>query len=293
MKQFILMTLLLFLLLSFHESVITGTQNGLLLWYQTLVPSLLPFILITNALSETNAYESAISLFKKKNPGRIYEIIAILLGNLCGYPIGGKILNDFVNRGCIPANKANRLIALSSQTSPMFLLGYVYTHIMNRELPLYIFIISIYLPVFVYYMLFCIFTNNQSGRLYCASIKKIQIKDTFLHTVEIMVIIGVYVIIFSILISILQPLCKYTMTNILLSFLEITTGLNLLSSISLSESLRLSLICALSAFGGLCSSMQVQSVIDYSTSTLKKYLLDKCILSAGTFCIIYLYCLYS
>lgn len=289
MKQFIVTTFLLFLLLSFHKTVIIGTQNGLLLWYQTLIPSLLPFILITNALSETNAYESVISLLKNKKSDRIYEIIAILLGNLCGYPIGGKILNDFVNKHCISVNHANRLLALTSQASPMFLLGYVYTHIINAELPLYIFLGSIYLPVFIYYLFFCTITDQHFHLTDSASVKKFQIKDTFLHTVEIMVTIGLYVIIFSILLAILQPFCKHKATNILLSFLEITTGLNLLSSLSISKFLRISLVCTLSAFGGLCSAMQVQSVIDYSPFTLKKYLLDKCILSAGTFCIIYLY----
>ncbi len=49
MRSFVTMIFLLFLLLFFHNDTIHGAQQGLLLWYQTLIPSLLPFILITNA----------------------------------------------------------------------------------------------------------------------------------------------------------------------------------------------------------------------------------------------------
>lgn len=86
MKRFVTILLLLFCSLCFHNAVITGTKNGLLLWYQTLIPALLPFLLITNALSETGSYHALSSHIGKPLSSRLYEWIAILLGNLCGYP---------------------------------------------------------------------------------------------------------------------------------------------------------------------------------------------------------------
>jgi len=290
MKQFFVMITLLILLLIFHNAVITGTQNGLLLWYQTLIPSLLPFILVTNALSETNAYQTVVSHFRNYNQNRIYEIMSILVGNLCGYPIGAKIINDFVKNNCLSTNRANQILSLASQASPMFLIGFVYTHIIENKLPLSIFLISIYLPVGVYYIFFCIITNQQTHTSSCMPIKKLYIKDTFLHAVETMVMIGIYVIIFSILLSVLLPICDKPIFKIILSFMEITTGLKLLTSLELSEHIQISLLCALSASGGLCSAYQVKGVLEYPKTQIKKYLLDKCILSTGTFCIIYLYC---
>lgn len=290
MKQFIVMITLLILLLIFHEAVITGTQNGLLLWYQTLIPSLLPFILVTNALSETNTYQIVVSRFKKMQYNRIYEIMSIVLGNLCGYPIGAKIINDFVKNNCLSIKRANQILSLASQTSPMFLIGFVYTHIIGNELPLSVFLISIYLPVLIYYLFFCIFTKQQSYSLPCIKTQHLYIKETFLHAVETMVMIGIYVMIFSILLSILLPICNSSLSKIILSFIEITTGLKLLYSLNITEPIKLSLLCALSASGGLCSAYQVKGVLEYPETQIKKYLLDKCILSTGTFCISYLYC---
>ena len=283
------MIILLFLLLTFHDAVIIGTQDGLLLWYQTLIPSLLPFILVTNALSETNAYHIIATSFKNKHSNRIYEFMAIALGNLCGYPIGGKIINDFVKNGCITTRRAQQILPLASQASPMFLIGYIYTHILKSEIPLYIFMGSIYLPVVIYYIILCLSTKKNTFAPNRILSKKIYLKDTFLHAVEIMVMIGVYVIIFSIILTILLPYCNSNLAKILLSFLEITTGLKLLNSLIMHNPFHIAMLCALSASGGLCSAFQVKGVLEYENNGIKKYLLDKCILSTGTFCIIYLY----
>lgn len=289
MKQFVLIICLLFLLLIFHNETVAGTQNGLLLWYQILIPSLLPFILVTNALAETNAYQAAAVRFQKICPNRIYELIAIILGNLCGYPIGGKILNDFVKNRYITPVTANRILSLSSQASPMFLIGYVHLHIIKKEMPLPIFLIGIYLPVLLYYPFIKKTKDRKEMSSNTFSSHNFCITDTFLHAVQTMVMIGMYVIIFSILLCILLPFCSNTILKILLSFLEITTGLKLLEGLSISYSLKLSLLCALASFGGLCSGFQILGVLDYNGANIKKYLLDKLLLSAGTFLIIWFY----
>ncbi|MBQ9984433.1 MAG: hypothetical protein IJP29_07570 [Lachnospiraceae bacterium] len=293
MKQSILMMILLILLLIFNDAVIAGAQNGLLLWYQTLIPSLLPFILVTNALSEMNTYQQIASRFSMKNIGRFYELLAVVMGNLCGYPIGAKIINDFTMSQCLSPKRANELLAMASQASPMFLIGYVFRHFLEEKLPLVIFLTAIYLPVCVYYFLFRTFSKNQSSGLVKHYMKKIPFRDTFMHSVEIMVTIGVYVILFSILLSILLPLCSNHFVKLPLFFLEITTGIKLISDTSYNESVQIALLCALSSFGGLCSAYQIKGVLQYKNAEIKRYLIDKCILSSGTFFIVYLYCIYA
>lgn len=289
MLLFISILILLLLLLIFHNAVINGTQNGLLLWYQTLIPSLLPFLLLTNALSETNAYQAFASHFQKHKPKLIYESLAIILGNLCGYPIGGKIINDFVSNQHISSKRANKILALSSQASPMFLIGYVHMHILKNLIPLPVFLLCIYIPVLLAFP--HLYKNKKSTNQvsYAVRQKKIFICDTFMHAVETMVIIGMYVIIFSILLEIAMPYCHNDITAVCLSFLEITTGLKLLSSLELPPDIKIGLICALSSFGGICSAFQIKGVLNYENAGIKKYLLDKLLLSSGTFLLALLY----
>jgi hypothetical protein len=289
MKKFLTLLLLLFLLLIFHETAITGAQNGLLLWYQTLIPSLLPFILITNALSETGAYQAVSRHFKNSSTG--YEIMAIVLGSLCGYPIGAKIINDFILNEYITPAKGNKILAFASQASPMFLMGYVYLHIIKKGIPLWLFLGSIYFPPLILYPLFICGENTTFPGKTQKTRQTVRITDTFLHAVQIMVMIGLYVMIFSILLEILLPFCPFKSYKIALSLLEITNGLKILEQLSLPFSLKISLICSLSAFGGFCSAFQIRSVLDYPGASIKKYLQNKIIFSAGTFLIIQSYLL--
>jgi hypothetical protein len=289
MKKFLSLLLLLILLLIFHEAAITGAKNGLLLWYQTLIPSLLPFILITNALSETGAYQAVSKHFKNSSFG--YEITAILLGNLCGYPIGAKIINDFILNQYITPEKGNKILAYASQASPMFLLGYVYLHIVKKSIPLWLFFGSIYLPPMLLYPLLIHQEDLSPTGKTATTRKTIRISDTFLHAVQIMVMIGIYVMIFSILLEIFLPFCPFNSYKIVLSLLEITNGLKIVEQLSLAFSLKISLLCALSAFGGLCSAFQIKGVLSYPGASIKKYLQNKIIFSTGTFFIIQCYLL--
>ena len=294
MRSFVTMIFLLFLLLFFHNDTIHGAQQGLLLWYQTLIPSLLPFILITNALSETNAYQTAAKHLQKYIKGDIYDIVSIFLGNLCGYPLGGKIVNDFVHNHCITPQRANDILSLTGQASPMFLIGYVYIHILDKQLPLFLFLGSIYIPVLILTIVKFRFITKQSSNvsLHITS-AKLHITETFMQTTQTLVIIGMYVILFSIVIKITLPLSRFSFFILPLSALEITTGLDLFASSSKLSNLYIPFLCALSSFGGLCSAFQIKGVLTYPNASIKKYLLDKCILSTGTFFIIYGYLAYS
>ncbi|MBR1598578.1 MAG: hypothetical protein IJ661_06710 [Lachnospiraceae bacterium] len=323
MKKLLSFITLLFIVLIYHNEVIIGVKNGLLLWYQSLIPALLPFIIITNALSETHSYD-IIALRLQNKINNIYILIAILLGNLCGYPIGAKIINDFTESGHITPHKANSYLASASQASPMFLLGFVYPMLPSDIIPVHIFFLFIYLPVILLSLVLQLSENDTLGSTrhshfsspckygnhtdLCASPSETKphhttcshqekdsmdaacnVSESFLHATCIMVIIGIYVIIFSVLLSILIPHASTTTSKCMLSMLEITTGLKLLNSLHLSTRAYVCLILFLSSFGGLSTAFQIKAVATYKNSSIKKYLRDKIILSAGTLILTYIY----
>lgn len=287
MKRFLFFLCLLFLLLIFHQETTAGVTSGLLLWYQILIPALLPFLLVTNALSGTNAYQSLTRFVSPKKSGYGYALLAFFLGNLCGYPIGGKILNDFVRQHQLTEKQALQIVSVSSQVSPMFLLGYIYHPILKEGLPLFVLLGSVYLPCI---FLFCIRirkTFHTSPAPVYIQPSSLAISDTFLHAVEIMVNIGIYVMIFSILLSILLPRFHNIPFRLLLSSLEITNGLNVIRSLPLPVFIRTAGIGALTAFGGFCSMFQIRTVAPFFS--IKKYLCDKLLLSTGTFLFLLIY----
>lgn len=288
MKQSISLLTLLFLLLIFHDSVIYGAQKGLLLWYQILIPSLLPFIIVTNALAETNSYSYIIKKIYPFFRSYTCEFIVILFGNLCGYPIGGKILDYFMKNQIIPLKRGNILLPLASQASPMFIIGYIYPHILNKKCPLPVFLLSIYLPVLAGYFILNDKTQKESSFI-SYDVHKFNLTDTFFQAVKTMVMIGIYVMVFSIAYELLLPICHFPYSKYPLSFLEITTGLNVLKNAYKESTFFLPVTGMLTAFGGFCSIFQITCVISVN---IKNYLQTKFLLSAGTFTILLLYQLY-
>ncbi len=300
MIKTILLTVLLFLSLIFHKEVIAGASYGLLLWYQALIPALFPFIIITNTISSSHSYETLTFYLKKKIPD-IYIFISFLLGNLCGYPIGAKILNDFVNYGYIGNKEANRLLAVVSQASPMFLIGFVYQLIPDGMLALPAFLFLMYTPSILFFVLILISGKTKNDNL-MINTRSIPNKDTtviihnndngsLIDSAKIMVTIGIYVIIFSIVsktglhlierCSIKDPFFL-TAAKCSLSMLEITNGLKLIENLSISDKYITALIMFLSSFGGLCTAFQIKGVLNYEKNTIKKYLCDKLIIATGT-----------
>ena len=113
--------------------------------------------------------------------------------------------------------------------------------------------------------------------------------DVWLPSIEIISIIGIYIMIFSIFSGMLMrlslfrtPICTFLLAN-----LEITTGIHLLA---VSDIYSLKAMYALSAmaasFGGLCTMAQVQTVIADTDLSLKKYAAIKIVtaLSSGLLC---------
>lgn len=174
----------------------------------------------------------------------------------------------------------------------MFLIGYIHLHILEKSIPLPIFLLSIYVPAFILYAILTPRFKPEEKLYLSITPHKFCMTGTFLHAVQIMVMIGIYVIIFSIILEILFPFCRHITSKLLLSLLEITTGLKLLNTLSISANIKTALVCAISSFGGLCSAFQIKGVLDYENASIKKYLSDKIILSTGTFFFILFYSMF-
>ena len=128
--MYTLSTLLFFLLLLlFPQTVFRGAENGLLLWFRTVLPTLLPFLIVSNFLIRTDA---ARVLARLLTPvlGRLFRVspygsFAMLTGFLCGYPMGGKVTADLLREGRISLSEASYLLSFCNNTSPGFIVSFL------------------------------------------------------------------------------------------------------------------------------------------------------------------------
>lgn len=105
-------------------------QNlGLLLFSNSVLPSLFPFFIATNLLSYTNVV-SFMGNFLNKIMRPIFNVpgegsFALLMGIISGYPMGSKIASDFKSKGIVTDIECERLISFTNNSGPLFIIGTV------------------------------------------------------------------------------------------------------------------------------------------------------------------------
>ncbi len=114
-KKIILLSviLLLLFLLCYPAKALAAARNGLKLWLETLLPTLLPFMILTGILVHTDwvhkNFTTNCSFFKVVfglSPGGAY---VFLLGLLTGYPMGAKLTADLYYAGKISRQEAKSI----------------------------------------------------------------------------------------------------------------------------------------------------------------------------------------
>lgn len=292
-----------FSILCFPEISIKGSKDGLLLWYDTVVPTLLPFIILSNTLISVDAISYFTYLFYP-----IYRIFPklldclaslLIIGFFCGYPMGAKMIDDFIATGKMTRTQGTFLLCICNNASPMFLTGYVVIATLKGAIPTSVFLFCIYCPVFLFFLVGIIRKPNllQMPMTTSYPSKHPMIHDEMdIMTNSFFVIlkIGGYMMLFSILsrFLLLLPISNYPTRAILLGLSEVTTGIRFLSLLTLPLNKKIALIGAAAAFGGFSSIAQTKSVLTQSKLSIFPYIISKFIFCITTYFLLYGYLLY-
>ena len=260
----------------------------LLLWFNTLLPTLLPFMIISNLIVNTKAIDLLIKWFSPVfcrlfHTSR-YGVFAVICGFFCGYPMGCKVTCDLLANGQININEAKYLLSFCNNTSPMFLISFVMLQNLNCKYLVIPSIIIFYLsPVicsFFFRKIYQVQSLNfpQIPAFTRLDSESFGLFDTcIMNAFEIITKIGGYIIMFSIFIRLCQllPFSSTLPVTMITSFLEISNGIGILSDYNISFSTRYILCMALSSFGGWCSIAQTKSIITHHGISILPYTLEK------------------
>jgi len=116
-------------LIIFSSENINATKDGLLLWANSVLPALLPFFIATELLSHTSIV-SFIGKVMSRYMKPIFNVpgigaYAFVMGIVSGYPVGAKIVTNFRNSGSCSKAEAERLLAFTNNSGPLFIIGTV------------------------------------------------------------------------------------------------------------------------------------------------------------------------
>lgn len=286
---FILTALSLFILLFSHPAVIaSGCTLGLTLWYSAVLPSLLPFLIFSGLLIRTGLFRCLNRIYAPVL-GRIFHIseegcYAVLLGFLCGFPMGAKVIADLVRERHISAEEGTYLLGFCNNVSPAFFLNYIcMLKLGYPEIPWKLVLLFYGLPV-IYGLITRPFyhfeISAQGGSLSTKKQTSLQRLDfpmldaCIMDSFSTITRLGGYIIIFTILVQLLKLL---PLSNGALAFLsavmEISCGADLVAALPVrSNVLRTALVCTGAAFGGLCICAQTQSVLDGTPLHIRTWL---------------------
>ncbi len=125
----IIVTFFNILIILFPSQIIVSAKNGLLLWFNNVIPSLLPFIIGANILSLTG-FINFIGEILEPITQKLFKIsgcgaFALIMGFISGYPMGAKITASLYENNQITETEAQKLIMFTNNSGPLFILGTV------------------------------------------------------------------------------------------------------------------------------------------------------------------------
>lgn len=290
-KMFTLIILLcLFYILKYPAITVKAAANGLVLWFEQVIPALLPFAILSNIMISSNILPSI--------TGKIAPILRLILpvsdsgafvllsGFLFGFPMGSKNCAELLRQNKIEKQEAQILFVLTNNISPAFIQSYLLTQ--QLKLPHYfgLSLLILYLPPLIFAK-FLLHKKNAAAKTLpnhkkTASRSKInfQIIDAgIMNGFETLTKIGGYIMIFSILAScfLMLPIPELLKT-ICIGAVELTNGIHYLSSTALTPQSKYVLAMIFTAFGGLSGVAQTSAMIKGTGLSMKKYVLWKLVL---------------
>lgn len=291
---------LILLLLCFPTICLQAAQDGLLLWFNKVLPSLLPFMIIINILVPLDGLRHFIiwcaPLSKKlwHLPGESF--FAFLLGLIAGYPMGAKIVKSLYESHQLSKKDAERTLCFCNNCGPLFIIGTMGTAMLSQtHLGYFLYLIHL-LSAFIMSLLVTrnLSTTYTSSRIQqSAPTPKFSslLNSAVMNATDTIVCVGGYIILFSVLLAVIvrTPLMqsfltaifpnhadRMLITGILSSILEISNGANALSQLPIS-CYSLALMSAVAGFGGICVYFQALFVLGNIPIDTKPFFISKCL----------------
>lgn len=302
MKKSVVLCFMLLLMLLNAGYVTEGAGYGLLLWYNSVVPALFPFMVLSDLITASGGV-SVIMAPVHFLLGRILPISAdgcyvLVSGLLCGYPMGAKTCAEFVRDGRISPQEGKFLMAVCNHPSPMFILGYVYPFF-SAEIGAAELLAAVYGPVILLaFLAKAVYTADGTGKGEGPKVhppealKGMSIDQAILSSAGILIKIGGYLMLFSILIVFLRHMNALPVLPrlVLIGAMEMTTGIRELA-VSLPFPVSGAAAAAALTFGGFSGLFQTKAVLGTDNEknaglSIRQYFFWKLLhaaLSAGTF----------
>lgn len=290
-------------ILSHSEISLYYALSGLNLWYNKMIPALLPFMILSSIMIRMKLTEK-FAAFSYPIIHPIFKVsknacYAIVLGFLCGFPMGAKVIGELYENKLISKHEGEFLLAFCNNIGPVYFCSFVIP-LLQREL-LLPYLIGMYgIPLLYGWILRHTaykdltsktsipwnadkYIQKHSELVVCNTSNVLDecknngnllehIDGAIHSSLQSILNLGGYMILFNMM-NLLPHVLLGKPILILAPVLEITSGLSLLQ-----DSMPLFSLMILH-FGGFSCIAQTYSCIKNTPLSIKKYILHKIILT--------------
>ncbi len=320
-KIFIIVCLsaMAFFLFLYPENCLESAKKGLDLWYAVVLPSLLPFMVVSSILLETGIvrllsfFFSPVTRVLFAAPGE--SAFIFLASALSGYPMGAKLSAELYSKNQISESEAQTIIRFTSVSGPLFISGAVSAGILGApETGIYL-LAAHYLSAFLTGVIFGLFKRKKRQAAKRASFKSVlsdfkkdlyscrpfgdMLTDSVEKSLFTLIKIGGMIITFSVVIEVLSVsgvldaavwvyspvarlsgLTEASVRAMIIGGIEMPNGCYAIANTALSIQQKLPVISSIIAFGGACIHMQTRSVCAAANLRPKRFILAKSVQAA-------------
>ena len=287
---------LIFLMLRYPALSLEYASTGLTLWFTKMVPTLLPFMILSGIMIRMNLTERFVGLLHPLLH-RIYGTsrngsYTIIMGFLCGFPMGARIVGELYEQHKLSREESALLLSFCNNIGPIYFLSYVIPTL-GIDRPGRPFLLMYGIPLLYGFLLMRIrpmMTRTVSSCENHPETCSLQARQpgscSLLAAIDASVLSGLtgiarlggYMVFFNLLTIVFQPF-QHVNTNILNIYrclLEITSGIDC-SGRSINYA-----ILILLPFGGFSCIAQTYSMIRQTDLSLRPYVYHKTVQTAVT-----------
>lgn len=264
-----------------------AAKSALVLCAQTVIPSLFPFFVISSFMVNTGFVSCAgkiaapISrrLFKVSGSGAV----VFVMGILCGYPTGAKMVSELYENKEISRNEAMRLLPFCNNSGPLFVIGAVGAGMLGST-RLGVTLYAVHVVSAVLTGIFFSFFSKQSDGHQTSTVMAIHLgrafSDAVCRAVQTMLNVCGFIVFFSVLREFLTPFIFKLLGSGALGLTvsgmaEVTLGAQDICVSGQTLPFTMILLSGIIGFGGVCVLLQVCGVVSQAGLGIKTYAVGK------------------
>lgn len=270
------------------ELLAKSAANGLYLWYHSVLPTLLPFGILSGIIIRTGMYDTVLErvspLLSHIYPLRAPLFYPLIAGYLFGFPLGSKLCADLYEVGKISKKEALTVSCISNNFGPAFVINYVLGTLPEGVMPEWLFLAICYgSPLLLgRLMLFSVSKQppEKKPEKMPASRSEITLKiidDGIMNGFTTMIKLAGYIMLFSIAADLVQhlPLPGRVLPCCCIGLLEVTNGIYAVSGTEWPIAHQYLSAMAMVSFGGISGICQTASMLSKLHCRIHTYVIFK------------------